>query len=117
LRILLDENLPESLVEVLRALGHDVDSINRLRFKGIDNSTLYREVARRYDLCFTRDAGFVHNVRQMGSSSEIKLLRVMLPQQPAKELLEAFILTFEGTDWSHYTDGDEWPSVRMPNKH
>jgi len=80
LRILLDENLPEALVEALRELGHDVDSINRLRLKGIDNGTLYRELARDYHVFFTKDAGFVHNVRQMRTVSETKPLRVRLPQ-------------------------------------
>jgi hypothetical protein len=109
LRILLDENLPESLVEALRQLGHDVESVNGLRLKGIDNSTLYREVARGYELCFTRDAGFVHNVRQMRGSSETKLLRVILPQQPVKLFVDAFLEAFQATDWSGYEDGDEWP--------
>ena len=109
MKILLDENLPESLVEALRKLGHAVDSINGLRLKGIDNSTLYREVARSYDLCFTKDAGFVHNVRQASGSSETKLLRVILPQQPAKEFVGAFVEIFQGTDWSRYEDRDEWP--------
>ena len=90
-------------------LGHDVDSINRLRLKGVDNGTLYREVARDYDVCFTKDAGFVHNVRQMRTTSETKLLRVMLPQQPADEFVEAFVKSFQGTDWSQYEDGYEWP--------
>lgn len=34
MRILLDENLPESLVDALRQLGHEVDSVNSLRLKG-----------------------------------------------------------------------------------
>ena len=63
MKILLDENLPESLVPELRRIGHEVTSINRLRLKGIKNGMLYREVARSYDICFTKDAGFAHNVR------------------------------------------------------
>jgi hypothetical protein len=44
-RVLLDENLPEGLVEPLRLLGHTVDSVASLRLKGLDNGRLYREVA------------------------------------------------------------------------
>lgn len=109
MRILLDENLPESLVRVLQELGHEVDSVNGLRLKGIDNSTLYREVAQAYDLCFTKDAGFVHNVRQAGGTSGTKLLRVVLPQRPAKEFIEAFVQAFQQANWSTYENGDDWP--------
>jgi len=33
-RIFLDENLPEGLVEPLRLLGHTVDSVASLKLKG-----------------------------------------------------------------------------------
>ncbi len=110
MRILLDENLPESLLPALRALGHEVDSVNSLRLKGLDNSTLYLQVAQAYDLCFTRDAGFVHNVRQMSGSSKVKLLRVSLPQKPAPQFVADFVSAFRTTDWSQYANGDDWPS-------
>jgi len=45
-KILLDENLPESLVAALQRLGHEVDSVNSLRLKGLDNGTLYRQIAQ-----------------------------------------------------------------------
>jgi hypothetical protein len=56
--------MPESLAGALEDLGHHVDSVNNLKLKGIDNGTLYRQVAVDYELCFTRDAGFALNVRQ-----------------------------------------------------
>lgn len=52
MRILLDENMPESLRRALVELGHTVDSVASLRLKGIDNGRPYGEVAQRYDLCF-----------------------------------------------------------------
>ena len=79
MKILLDENLPESLLAALRNFGHQVDSINHLKLKGLDNGTLYRQVAKNYDLCFTRDAGFAHNVRQMRDQFQVKVLRVIVP--------------------------------------
>ena len=109
MKILLDENLPESLVVALQDLGHQVDSVNSLRLKGLDNSTLYRQVAQRYELCFTRDAGFVHNVRQMRPSSNTKLLRVILPQQPVRQFVDSFMQAFQETDWSHYENPSDWP--------
>ena len=75
MKILLDENLPDSLLVSLQKVGHEVDSINRLHLKGIDNGTLYRQVAPKYDLCFTRDAGFTRNVRQIHQWSKVKVLR------------------------------------------
>lgn len=90
MKILLDENMPESLLVALRQLGHQVDSVNRLQLKGIDNGTLYRQVAQDYDLCFTRDAGFANNVRQTTLPSRVKVLRVILPQQPAGPFVDAF---------------------------
>ena len=109
MRILLDENLPESLVAALQEVGHQVDSVNSLRLKGLDNSTLYQQVAQGYELCFTRDAGFVHNVRQMRGRSNTKLLRVILAQQPAKQFVDSFMQAFQKTDWSRYENASEWP--------
>ena len=65
--------MPESLVGALEDLGHEVRSVNHLKLKGLDNGTLYRQVAVQYDLCFTRDAGFAHNVRQMRDPSQVKV--------------------------------------------
>ena len=72
--------MPESLVGALEGLGHEVDSVNHLKLKGLDNGTLYRQVAIGYDLCFTRDSAFAHNVRQMRDPSQVKVLRVIVPQ-------------------------------------
>ena len=79
MKILLDENLPESLVAALQRLGHQVDSVNSLRLKGLDNGTLYRQIAQSYELCFTKDASFAHNVQRMRQPSQVKVLRVVIP--------------------------------------
>ncbi|HEY2922962.1 MAG TPA: hypothetical protein VGK77_28625 [Candidatus Binatia bacterium] len=73
--------MPESLAGALEDLGHEVDSVNNLKLKGIDNGTLYGKIAVDYELCFTRDAGFAHNVRQTRDPSQVKVLRVVVPQQ------------------------------------
>ena len=109
MRILLDENLPESLANELRQVGHEVDTINSLRLKGLDNGTLYRHVAQSYDLCFTKDTSFAHNVRHMREASTTTLLRVALPQQPAKLFVSIFMQHFQQTDWTHYPNGSDWP--------
>lgn len=109
MKILLDENMPESLMPALRRLGHQVDSINRIGYKGIADMALYREVAKDYDLCFTRDIGFAHNVRQMRAQAGVKLLRVTLPEQRTALFVPRFIQSFEQSDWSNYSSGSDWP--------
>ena len=109
MKILLDENLPESLLAALRRLGHQVDSVNSLRLKGIDNGALYRFAAQAYDLCFTRDSGFVHNVRQTEPQANIKILRVAIRQQRAGLFVDEFIKAFVAADWSQYASGNDWP--------
>ncbi|MBI2866828.1 MAG: DUF5615 family PIN-like protein [Chloroflexi bacterium] len=109
MRILLDENLPESLLAGLRGLGHEADSVNSLRLKGLDNGTLYREVARDYDLCFTRDAAFVQSVQRLRKPRHVKLLRVTLPQTRASQFVRDFVEAFRKTDWSEYGSGADWP--------
>jgi predicted nuclease of predicted toxin-antitoxin system len=108
-KILLDENMPESLGGALEDLGHVVDSVNSLKLKGIDNGTLYRQVAVDYELCFTRDAGFAQNVRQLRDPSQVKVLRVIIPQQRVESFVPAFIGAFQKSDWSGYSSGDDWP--------
>ena len=80
--------MPESLVGALEGLGHEVDSVNHLKLKGLDNGTLYRQVAIGYDLCFTRDSAFAHNVRQMRDPSQVKVLRVIVPQQKVESFVQ-----------------------------
>ena len=107
MKILLDENLPESLVAALQRLGHQVDSVNSLRL--IDNGTLYRQIAQSYELCFTKDAGFAHNVQRMRQPSQVKVLRVVIPQQAARRFAENFIVRFQKSDWARYSNGADWP--------
>jgi len=109
MKVLLDENMPESLLLALRRFGHQVDSINGLGLKGIDDVTMYREVIKDYDLCFTRDVGFAHNVRQVREEINGKLLRVVLPQQRSEQFVPLFLEAFERSDWSGYSNGSDWP--------
>jgi hypothetical protein len=88
---------------------NQVHSMNHLKLKGLDNGTLYRQVAVHYDLCFTRDAGFAHNVRRMRVPSQVKVLRVIVPQQRTESFVAAFIETFQKSDWLHCSNGDDWP--------
>lgn len=109
MKILLDENMPRKLVAALRAEGHEVESVHTLHLQGLENGSLYEFALDNFDLCFTRDAGFVHNVRQRRRSSSLKLLRVLLPQKPQDEFVSEFIAAFQLTDWTQFSNGDDWP--------
>jgi len=90
-RILLDDNMPESLRRALVELGHEVDSVASLRLKGIDNGRLYQEVAHRYDLCFSKDRSFVQSVRAIDRPGAVRGLRVTIAQAPRGRFTQAFV--------------------------
>src|SRR5439155_8306789 len=81
-RTLLDENLPQSVRRALRERGHDADSVTSLKLKGLDNGRLYRDVAQRYELCFSRDRAFVDGVRAVHVPGNVRILRVTIRQAP-----------------------------------
>lgn len=109
MRILLDENLPEGLVEPLRGLGHTVDSVGSLRLKGLDNGRLYSEVAAGYDLFFTKDREFAVRVSILTAPVPVKVILTLIPQQPEIEFVAAFMESFRRTDWSTTGPAREWP--------
>lgn len=109
MKILLDENLPRKLVAALRAEGHEVESVHTLRMQGLDNGKLYRFALSNFDICFTRDFGFVNNVRQKPIPENFKLLRVILAQKPQDEFVRDFISAFREKDWKKLKHGGDWP--------
>lgn len=109
MKILLDENLPRKLVSALRAEGHEVESVHTLQLQGLESGSLYEFARDNFDLCFTRDAGFAHNVRQKSSPSRLKLLRVTLQQKPQNEFISDFLSAFRTSHWISFNNGDDWP--------
>jgi len=108
-KILLDENLPRKLVPALRAEGHKVESVITLRMQGLDNGRLYQFAIQNFDMCFTRDFGFINNVRQGTPPAKFKLLRVTLEQKPQDEFTNNFIAAFRAADFAAFRHGDDWP--------
>ena len=109
MKILLDENLPRKLVGALRAEGHEVESVITLRMQGLDNGRLYQFAVQNFEVCFTRDFGFINNVRQSKSPEKFKLLRVTLEQKPQDAFTTDFIATFRAADLNRLQHGDDWP--------
>ena len=110
MRILLDENLPEGLIESLRLLGHAVASVVSLRLKGLDNGRLYHEVASAYDLFFTKDREFATRVSTLPKLASVKVILTVIPQQPEAQFVTLFLVSFASTDWSTPGPVREWPS-------
>jgi predicted nuclease of predicted toxin-antitoxin system len=109
-KIFLDENMPRKLLAALRAEGHEVESVQTLRFQGFDNGRLFQFASDSFDLCFTRDAGFVKNVRDRSTPARLKLIRVTIPQKPQNEFVSDFLAVFRATDFEKLRTGDEWPA-------
>jgi hypothetical protein len=110
-KILLDENLPEGLIEPLRQLGHVVDSVGSLKLKGLDNGRLYREVAAAYDLFFTKDQDFAARVRGVSDASAVRVVLTLIRQQPEPQFVGVFIAAFVDTDWASSGGAVfEWPA-------
>ena len=109
MRILLDENLPRKLVAALRGEGHEVESVHTLRIHGLDNGRLYQFAIQSFDVCFTRDFGFINDVRQGTRPAKFKLLRVRLEQKPQDEFIKDFITAFRTADVNRFQHGDDWP--------
>ena len=110
MKILLDENLPRKLVAALRAEGHEVESVLTLRMQGLDNGRLYQFAVQNFELCFTRDFGFVHTIRQGSAPENFKLLRVTLKQKPQDEFISDFITAFRVANLEQFQHGDDWPA-------
>lgn len=109
MRILLDENLPRKLAAALRTEGHAAESVHTLKMQGLDNGRLYKFACDNFDLCFTRDFGFIHNAKQGPAPATLKLLRVVLAQKPQDEFVSDFIAEFRRSDFIKYQHGDDWP--------
>ena len=115
MKIFLDENMPRKLLAALRAEGHEVESVQTLRFQGLDNGKLFQFACDAFDLCFTRDAAFVKNVRDSSPPVRLKLIRVTIPQKPQDEFVEDFLVAFRVTDFEKLSTGDEWPHRQETN--
>jgi hypothetical protein len=96
-------------VAALLAEGHEVESVHTLRLQGLENGRLYQVARDSFDVCFTRDRGFADNVRDDSRPSQLKLLRVTLPQKPQDAFVLDFVSAFRVTDWEHFHHGDDWP--------
>lgn len=93
MRLLADENLPESMVEALRAVGHDVASI-RDRGPGMPDDDVLALALAEHRLLVTRDLDFGELVVRVGSASAgVVILRYRRDQ--ADRIVDALLRLVE----------------------
>jgi predicted nuclease of predicted toxin-antitoxin system len=91
--IKLDENLPERLVSVLSALGHDVDTVHSEQLAGCDDADVWSAAQSIGRFLITQDLDFSDLRRYTpGTHAGLLLLRLAKPGRDA--LLERVSMLF-----------------------
>lgn len=103
MKLKLDENLPESLVAALAALGHDVDNVRLEGLVGRSDPDVWRAAQQEGRFLITQDLDF-SDVRQFrpGTHHGLMLVRLRVPGRRAlaARVAEAFRSADAGS-WSH----------------
>ncbi len=60
MKFLLDENMPREAADLLRNLGHDVESIQDLNLQGVKNGYIYRLIQAEDRILVTFDLDFAN---------------------------------------------------------
>jgi len=97
----LDENLPERLVSILSALGHDVDTVRSERLKGRDDADVWSAAQSAQRFFVTQDLEF-SDIRRYTPGTHAGLLLVRLSKPGRNALLERVSLLFATepvTEW------------------
>jgi predicted nuclease of predicted toxin-antitoxin system len=84
-KIKLDENLPHRLVQFLRGLGHDVDTVVDERIVGRDDSVVWDRCQVHGRFLITRDLD-LSDARKYMPGTHHGLLLIRVPQ-PGREAL------------------------------
>jgi predicted nuclease of predicted toxin-antitoxin system len=84
-KLKLDENLPRRLVDVLAALGHDVDTVPEERLSGSDDGVVWEAAQSAGRFLITQDLDFA-DARKYTPGTHHGLLLVRL-NQPGREAL------------------------------
>jgi len=80
-RVKIDENLPESAVTVVKAAGHDVDTVRDEGLTGAADPEVMRAAIAGRRMVFTLDRGFGDLARTVGAHAGVVVFR--LPKQDA----------------------------------
>jgi predicted nuclease of predicted toxin-antitoxin system len=97
MRILLDENLPMDLIEVLRALGHDVEHVCSKNLSGHPDPDV-RALSEAEDrVLMTQDIRFA-DVRDFATKTHAGFILVRLKNAGLREIIENIRWAFETRD-------------------
>lgn len=66
MKIKLDENMPTELVDFLRGLGHDADTVESEGLKGHDDDAVWAACRAEARFLITQDVAFVDSRRDLG---------------------------------------------------
>lgn len=103
MKIKLDENLPEQLVEELAARGHDVDNVQMEGLAGRDDPSVWSAAQAEERFFITQDLDF-SDIRQFapGSHHGLMLVRLRSPGRIAltTRIAEAFEFEETAENWS-----------------
>src|SRR3989338_2002631 len=101
--------MPHDLVEAIHAEGHEGESVHTLGIAGVKNGELYQIVRDKYDLLFTKDAGFNEWAKKIKEDHRIKFVFVTLPQKSQDSFVKDFMTKFSKTNWAKHIHGRAWP--------
>ena len=96
MNIKLDENLPDSLVFKLQALGHDVDTVPSEHLTGRDDNEVWQAAQAASRFLVTQDLDF-SDVRRFTPGTHAGLLLVRLAQ-PGRNALTTRVATLFATE-------------------
>lgn len=102
MKIKLDENLPESLMEALKLLGHDVDNVRLEGIAGMDDGTVWQAAQTEGRFLITQDLDF-SDIRRFSPGTHWGLMLVRLPSAGRLELAERVAAVFSNEDVNGWT--------------
>ena len=97
MQIKLDENLPQELVGMLSALGHDVDTVRDEGFAGHDDATIWQAAQQAGRFSLTQDLDF-SDIRQFTPGTHTGLLLIRLDHPSRASLVSRVRQVFETED-------------------
>jgi hypothetical protein len=101
MKLKLDENLPESLIQALSASGHDVDNVRMENIVGQNDTQVWNAAQASGRFLITQDLDF-SDIRQFapGSHHGLMLVRLRVPGRLA--LATRIAAIFRGEDASSW---------------
>lgn len=102
MKIKLDENLPDRLVPVLRALGHDLDTVRAERLTGRADLHIWGAAQAATRFLITQDLDF-SDLRRYTPGTHAGLLLVRLTRPGRNAVFERVSAIFETEDVSNWT--------------